>query len=576
MTPDTGNLGGLAAHAPGSDLGPEGVTTLLRAAMDTMLDPMVMMEPVRNDLGEISDFIVVDGNEAFFRFVGQDRDQYLGTALLTTVPGQAESGLLQAYAQAFDSGEPLRAIEVPYADEVVGGQLRLYDLHGTRAVDRLVLTFRDVTDRVSERERLEYLAFHDPTTGLPNVAWARNELDRQLRIAHAGSQRVAVFLLGLDNFKLVNDSLGHVTGDELLATVGARLADQLPDDLACARLASDEFIVLGRIGASDDVAGRVNLIQAAVSQETYVSGHAMLPSATIGVALSNPESDPSSLLREADSALSRAKATSKGSWQPFDTEMLSDSVRRLTVEADLRTSLGTGDFLVYYQPIVRLADRSIVGHEALVRWLHPIRGLLGPAEFLPVAEESGLVLGIGRLVLDRVCSDVAAGRLDGTVSVNVSAVELTSPRWCEEFQATLGGYGVSPDRISVEVTETAVLGALDSVRADLERLRALGVGVYLDDFGTGYSSIALLRDLPVTGLKLDRRFVGDLADEVEGGFAHALADGVATLMTGLGLEGIAEGIETPEQSDALTAQGWTLGQGYLFGRPAPLPAPRPE
>lgn len=541
-----------------------------------MLDPMVMMVPVRDDDGVIVNFITVDGNEAFFRHVNTPRDDYLGTPLLDTVPGQAEAGLLQAYATTYETGEPLLALEMPYHDEPQGGEPRLFDIHGRRALDQLVLTFRDVTQRAEERQQLEYLAYFDPLTGLHNRSWARNELDRELRLAKANGTSVAVFFLGIDNFKIVNDSLGHSAGDDLLALVGARIAEGTPAHGSCARFGSDEFIVIVP-GLCDDAAiGDVaDSLHSAVSQETSFSGFTVVPSVTIGVAVSDATSDSSSLLRDTDSALVRAKSTRRGSWQRFDNQMFADTHNRLSLEADLRRALTDHEFVVYYQPIVRLDDGRAIGHEALVRWQHPERGLLGPFEFLPIAEESGLVVGVGAEVLRTVCTDIAAGRLTGSVSVNVSAVELASARWLEGFQATLADHGVSPERIVVEVTETAVLTVLDAASADLRALRHLGVGVHLDDFGTGFSSISLLRDLPVSGLKLDRRFVADLTAETEPGFAHALADGVAALMSGLDLDGIAEGIETPEQASALLRQGWRLGQGYLYGKPAPLPAAIP-
>lgn len=577
VTPDIDHTAGLGATESQSGRSPDASVhpVLLRAAMDTMLDPMVMMEPVRDDSGKIIDFTIVDGNDAFFRFVGQPRDEYLGTRLLTTVPGQEEAGLLAAYSQAFDGTEPFRALEVPYEDEVFGGELRRYDLHGRRALDRLVLTFRDVTERVRERDRLEYLAYHDPLSGLHNLAWARECLERELRLAKAKNSSVAVFFLGIDNLKLVNDSLGHTTGDELLRTAGTRIADNLPAGASCGRASSDEFIVIVPELNDDAVADVAAALQDAVSPEIAVAGHTLVPSVTIGVAISDLDSDTSSLLRDTDTALARAKTTHRGSWRRFDDEMFSESVNRLTVEAELRLALARDEFVVYYQPIVELADGRVIGHEALVRWQHPTQGLLGPFAFLPVAEESGLITGIGRKVLTTVCADIAAGHLPGSVSVNVSAVELVSPNWFDSFQSVLAEFEVPPERIIVEVTETAVLNVLDTVSANLHQLRALGVGIHLDDFGTGFSSIALLRDLPVTGLKLDRRFVQDLTTEPEDGFAHALADGVAALMTGLHLVGIAEGIETRDQADALLGQGWTLGQGYLFGRPTPLSAVGP-
>ena len=227
-------------------------------------------------------------------------------------------------------------------------------------------------------------------------------------------------------------------------------------------------------------------------------------------------------------------------------------------------------FVLHYQPIVRLTDGAVVGHEALVRWQHPRRGLLHPGDFLQVAEDSGLIVGVGREVLDHVCALLAADpALPGPVSVNVSAVELSARDWSTIVVDTMQRPGVDPRRLVVEVTETAVLSLLDATHSGLVALRELGVGVQVDDFGTGYSSISLLRDLPVTGIKLDRSFVADLT----GGdsTANALAAGVAGLAAGLSLDAVAEGVETIDQAATLRAQRWTHGQGYLFGRPEPVP-----
>lgn len=227
------------------------------------------------------------------------------------------------------------------------------------------------------------------------------------------------------------------------------------------------------------------------------------------------------------------------------------------------------EFVAHYQPIVRLRDRRVMGYEALARWEHPQLGLVSPGYFLPVAEESGLIVPLGQQVLEHVCRLVRAHPgLPGPISVNVSAVQLSARDWVGGFLATLEQFGVDPHQIVVEVTETAVLSQLDGTRRDLFRLRALGVGVHVDDFGTGFSSISLLRDLPVTGLKLDHSFVHDLT--TADSHPNALAAGVAGLVEGLHLRGIAEGVETVEQLATLIEQGWECGQGYLFGRPAPL------
>jgi EAL domain-containing protein (putative c-di-GMP-specific phosphodiesterase class I) len=276
------------------------------------------------------------------------------------------------------------------------------------------------------------------------------------------------------------------------------------------------------------------------------------------------------LLRDTDSALFRAKTAGRGRWQRFDKAMHSEAMARLTIEDELRDAIKRQEFRVHYQPIVALADAHVVGHEALVRWMRPIVGLLSPKAFLDVAEDTGLITTIGAQVLDQTCV-MLAGRPDlpGPISVNVSAVQLAEPDWLSGVTDTLMRHGVEPRRLVIEVTETAVLNLPDCARQALASLRGLGIGIHVDDFGTGYSSISLLRDLPVTGVKLDLRFVHDLT--TGDSLANALAHGLSGLVNGMHLTGIAEGIETEMQAAILLGQGWQCGQGYYFGRPAAVP-----
>jgi diguanylate cyclase (GGDEF)-like protein/PAS domain S-box-containing protein len=437
--------------------------------------------------------------------------------------------------------------------------------------ESMVLQVEDVTAERRAREQLAFQAFHDPLTGLRNRAWIVDMLESDLLEARRAGKAVGVLFVDLDNFKVVNESLGHVAGDEMLATVARRIAGALSTDYRIGRFGGDEFLVVipGADGVHDveEVAERV---AGAVAAPLTVAGHNLVTSASIGVAMSTDASTPESLLRDADAAVHRAKSSGRARWHFFDDEMHAQAVQRLTVEDDLRRGLEAHELTPYYQPLVDLVDRSVVGHEALVRWIHPEKGVLTPYAFLPVAEESGLVVGLGQQVLEAVCARIAATpTLPGTVSVNVSAVQLGRRDWAQTFLDTVRRYDVDPHRIVLEVTETAVLSMLDSVHDDLVALRSLGVGLHVDDFGTGYSSIALLRDLPVTGLKLDRSFVNALtADDSQ---ANALSSGLAGLARSLHLHGIAEGVETEEQAQILRMHGWPLGQGYLFGRPEPDP-----
>ena len=435
----------------------------------------------------------------------------------------------------------------------------------------VMVQVEDITAEYEAQEALTYQAFHDPLTGLHNRAWVLDILAVDLRAAKRLGHSVGALFVDLDNFKVVNDSLGHAAGDELLATVAERIVAGLRPGDRVGRFGGDEFVIVVQdVQDVRDVERCAERVSASIAVDLRVRGHRIVPTASIGIATSTSTSTTESLLRDADSALSRAKAAGRASWHFFDEAMLAQAVARLTVEDELREAITAGEFVVYYQPIVALADARVVGHEALVRWAHPTRGLLSPGEFLDVAEDSGLISAIGAQVLDQACALLAERPdLPGPISVNISAVQLAAPGWLISVRDTLAAHRVDPARIVIEVTETAVLSLVGSARVALASLRGLGVGIHVDDFGTGYSSISVLRDLPVTGVKLDLRFVHDLtAGDSQ---ANALAQGVSGLVNGMHLTGIAEGIETQMQADILRAQGWQCGQGYYFGRPAALP-----
>jgi diguanylate cyclase (GGDEF)-like protein len=418
---------------------------------------------------------------------------------------------------------------------------------------------------------LTYQAFHDPLTGLHNRAWILDILAVDLRAAQRLGHSVGALFVDLDNFKVVNDSLGHGAGDEVLATVAGRIVAALRPGDRVGRFGGDEFVIVVQdVHDVLEVERCAERVSASIAVDVQVRGHRIVPTASIGIATSTSASTPESLLGDADSALSRAKAAGRARWHFFDEAMHAQAVARLTVEDELREAITAGEFVVYYQPIVALADAHVVGHEALVRWAHPTRKLLSPGDFLDVAEDTGLITAIGAQVLDQVCVMLAERpALAGPISVNISAVQLAAPGWLTSVRDTLAARRVDPVRIVIEVTETAVLSLVDSARVALATLRELGVGIYVDDFGTGYSSISLLRDLPVTGVKLDLRFVQDLtAGDSQ---ANALAQGVSGLVEGMHLTGVAEGIETKMQADLLRAQGWECGQGYYFGRPVAAP-----
>ena len=437
--------------------------------------------------------------------------------------------------------------------------------------DVYLLQIEDITDEREARDLLAFRAFHDPLTGLRNRAWILDSLATDLEAAGRKGTSVGVLFIDLDHFKLVNDSLGHAAGDDYLVTIAERIRGALRSIDRVGRFGGDEFIVVfPDVDNPRQLENAAERISTALGGDLRLKGHRLVPSASIGIALSTPASTPDSLLRDADSALYRAKYAGRARWQFFDKEMHEQALSRLTTEDELRDAIARKEFVVHYQPIVRLADGELSGYEALIRWEHPTAGLMMPSNFLDVAEASGLIAGIGPLVLEQVCRDLADHpEFTGHVSLNVSAVELAQANWGKNFNSLINNYLIDPERIIIEMTETAVLDMLPTTKMAIRALTSRGVGLHLDDFGTGFSSISILRDLPVTGVKLDRRFVQEVS--TGGGAANALSRGLAGLVNGLDLSGVAEGVESSQQARVLADQGWTYGQGYYFGRPGPMP-----
>jgi diguanylate cyclase (GGDEF)-like protein len=385
----------------------------------------------------------------------------------------------------------------------------------------------------------------------------------------AATQRLGVMCIDIDGFHMINESFGHAAGDAVLAALARRLIAYLPHTVI-GRFGGDEFLVIVPAPADRATFERFAAqVHHAVAEPFVVDGRKVMLSASLGAVLSRPDSNAADLLRDADVALSEAKRAGTSQLRVFNEGMASKALKRLIVREELRAAIAAGEFVTHYQPLHQLSDHARVGFEALVRWDHPRDGLLAPAAFLPIAEEFGLIIEIGEAVLRQVCRDISLhSGLVEHVSINVSAVELDQPNWLSKTLAIVQESGVDPARLMFELTETAVMSSRRKLHADLSKLRALGADVLVDDFGTGYSSISLLRDLPVSGLKLDRSFVAELTSPT--GSTRGLADGLAQLSRSIGIKAIAEGIETAAQRDLLMTLGWTYGQGWLYGKPAPL------
>jgi len=430
-----------------------------------------------------------------------------------------------------------------------------------------------------ERKRAEvalaHQALHDALTGLPNRVLLFDRLGQALSRAQRGGTPVAVLFCDIDRFKLVNDSLGHGAGDQLLIGVARRLVEILRGGDTAARFGGDEFVVLCEdVGGERQAIAVAQRIALALEAPFLLDGHQVFARISTGIAVAEGgAAAPEALIRNADVAMSRVKERGTGGYEVFDDDMRARAVRRLDVENALHRAVARGEFTLLYQPQVRLATGEMTGVEALVRWEHPERGLVVPADFIPLAEETGLVLQIGAWVLNAACRQAAewAARPGGpplTMSVNLSARQC-APDVVATMAEVLGRTGVDPGLVRLELTETAVMEDAESSAAALELLKALGVQLAIDDFGTGYSSLRALRRFPVDELKIDASFVSGMQhDEQEG----AIVAAVVGLARALGLRTVAEGVEHPEQVRRLRELGCDLAQGFHFAPAQPASA----
>jgi diguanylate cyclase (GGDEF)-like protein len=460
----------------------------------------------------------------------------------------------------------------------VGKEPREFDLrvsplrHRGGAIAGRILALRDVTDRKRAEEALEHQARHDSLTGLPNRTLLRDSLERACQMAVRDGSPVALLFLDLDNFKTVNDSLGHAAGDDLLVAVAARLLGCLrPGDLA-ARLGGDEFAVV-LTGSADARSVRefATRLTEALRQPFTLGTAEIVLGASTGIALAGPEAlGPDDMLRNADAAMYSAKALGKGRFAFFALEMHQAAQARMLLEADLRRALVHHEFEVYYQPVVDLHSGALSGSEALVRWNHPERGMVMPLEFIPLCEEVGLIVPLGEWVLREAClalrtwQERCVGRTPPMVSVNLSPRQLQQPDLVESVARILRETGASPGALVLEITESALLDDSEATLATLTGLFNLGLRLAIDDFGTGYSALSYLQRFPISVLKIDRSFVQGME---RSGERSALVRAILALGQALGLNVVAEGIETTGQREQLQALGCDLGQGYLFARP---------
>ena len=455
----------------------------------------------------------------------------------------------------------------------------------TPAVGGIVTNVHDITVRKDTEQTQAFLALHDPLTGLPNRRLVDDRLDLALARGTRTGGSVAVLYCDLDRFKEVNDQGGHVAGDELLRQIASRLRSVMRPGDTVARVGGDEFVIvcadLQTAAEAGQIAGRV--AHAAAGPIRLAAGPPIEVTISIGIATASgrqlAEIEPGSLLRNADAAMYRAKDRGRNRWETFDTAMQEQINQRLELETQLRQALARGELAVYYQPVVRLTDAAIVGAEALLRWQHPTRGLLTPAHFLDVAEDSGLIISIGEWVLSEAIQQLSrwqSGPADPMwVSVNVSGRQLRDRGLGQALTRLLATTTLGTGSLRLELTESMLIEHGPVAAADLGEVVDLGVPVGIDDFGTGYSSLTYLQQLPISFLKIDTSFVADLHPSIHPAGYHdrpALTEAIVQLSHTLDIEAVAEGIETPAQAQALTGFGCTYGQGYLYSVPLPAEA----
>ncbi|MEA2286019.1 MAG: hypothetical protein QOJ21_2062 [Solirubrobacteraceae bacterium] len=427
-------------------------------------------------------------------------------------------------------------------------------------------------DRDHSEAVIRHQSMHDALTGLPNRALLSDRLDHAFARAERDGGHVAVLLLDVDQFKTINDSLGHEAGDDLLVALSARLQQVTRGSDTVARLGGDEFVVLCEVESEDEaftIAGRI--ADAWERPISVRSGGEIFVSASIGIAVARGHRSAEQMLREADAAMYRAKDGGRGRFELFDEEMRRDAFERLRTESALRRAVERNQFRVLYQPIFDVAGGRLIGCEALVRWDRPGYGtLLEPGQFIALAEETGLIAPLGRFVLEQATADLAAWRLrhpaagDVQLTVNVSGRQLARPEFLDEVRAALRNSGLRPESLGLEITESVLFKDTSSPRSTLEALRGMGVRVLLDDFGTGYSSLARLKGFPVDAIKIDRSFVDGLGCDGEDA---AIVGAIVDIARSLGIEAIAEGVENPAQLARLRELGCTAAQGHLLARP---------
>ena len=523
-------------------------------------------------------------SEQFFALLGEDPAGFpsnMGAVLERVFPPDATL-LREAYAQG-RRGQPFR---VEYRIMRPDGSLRTVLEQGEPiaaldgAVSRVQGTTQDITEQVEAEKRIRYLAYYDSLTGLPNRQYCRELLKQALRRASRSRHWVAAMVVDLDRFGRINESLGQSVGDQVLQVVAKRLSEiVVPSNgreaghaVTVARISGDQFVAFLDGSPQGELPESVaQRLLEAVRQPIILSGAEVMLTASVGMAVF-PEhaSDADALLKCADMAVSLTKREQRNSVRAFSDDLRTAADLRLALETEMRKALEQGEFELFYQPVIEYPHGAILGAEALIRWHHPKRGLLAPGEFIPLAEECGLIVEIGEWGLKTACAQMAYwirnGVAPNAVAVNLSGISFRHVRLLAAVRNALAGSGLPPERLELEMTESVLMSDVELTNEILAELKRMGVRLMVDDFGTGYSSLAYLKRFPIDVLKIDRSFVQDLALE---GSDAAITSAVMAMAQELGLDVVAEGVETEAQAQALERRGCKAMQGFLYSRPVP-------
>jgi diguanylate cyclase (GGDEF)-like protein/PAS domain S-box-containing protein len=512
-------------------------------------------------------------NEAAIRHYGYSRGEFLGRRVIDIHPTADVASFLDYYPAGERSAPHGEWRHLLKDGRVIDVEVRSHDfLFESRPA--VLAAVQDVTERNTLQAELQHQAFHDSLTNLANRALFADRLEHAIQRGARDSSQTGVLLLDLDGFKMVNDSLGHTVGDQLLVAVAARLRSALRPSDTAARLGGDEFAVLLEDPNDADQACEIaERIMASFDAPFAVAGTELSIHASAGVTLAGLRgANPEALLRNADAAMYSAKNHQKGSYRLFEPAMHSAAVARLELESDMRRAVEHGEFVLHYQPVVSVAGGSVVALEALVRWQHPTRGLIPPADFVPIAEDNGLIIDIGRWVLGTACRQARSWqerhpRLSLTIAVNLSPRQLSDPHLVADVARIVAESGLAPDTLTLEITESVLVEDPDVAIERLEALKSTGVRLAIDDFGIGYSSLGALGSLPVDTLKIDKAFIDGVTSGHEG---DALVQAILRLARTFHLVTIAEGVEREDQRRRLEELGCDQIQGFCYSQPLPV------